>query len=223
MLCYCVLSWKKWVRHAISNTWVAALCLLAHRNPTCHSSRCCFAWSAPATQKSHSSCCMVYAAAFPINHFFLGLVTWNNPYFQHEIVLNLSISLRIPTLLNPLISILKCWVFITQRLKCNFFIFFLNSWRTVAFRNYRFLTFWSLMMIVSCDCLLKTKWSNYFTDAESNRMVIEEFSSLQIQNVWLEILRYEQNRSVFKSILSNVVFVLELTSEQKALKVVWMF
>lgn len=51
-------------------------------------------------------------------------------------------------------------------------------------------------------------------------MVIEEFSSLQIQNVWLEILRYEQNRSVFKSILSNVVFVLELTSEQKALKVV---
>lgn len=51
-------------------------------------------------------------------------------------------------------------------------------------------------------------------------MVIEGFSSLQIQNVWLEILRYEQNRSVFKSILSNVVFVLELTSEQKALKVV---
>lgn len=51
-------------------------------------------------------------------------------------------------------------------------------------------------------------------------MVIEGFSSLQIQNVWLEILRYEQNGSVFKSILSNVVFVLELTSEQKALKVV---
>lgn len=50
-------------------------------------------------------------------------------------------------------------------------------------------------------------------------MVIEEFSSLQIQNVWLEILRYEQNGSVFKSILSNVVFVLELTSERKALDI----
>lgn len=50
-------------------------------------------------------------------------------------------------------------------------------------------------------------------------MVIEEFSSLQIQNVWLEILRYEQNRSVFKSTSSNVVFVLELTSERKALDI----